>query len=277
MRKLDSFRGLAVLVTGASSGIGRLLAVRIARDGARLALASRRADRLEDVAREVREVGGEALCLPCDVGDRAQSQAACERAVRALGGIDVLVNNAGYGRHDRFLEWDIEDMERMTRVNYLGSVYFTRFLLPQMVERRRGWVVFVSSVAGRIGVPDETLYSASKFALTGFAEALSLEVEDSGVHVLSVFPGAIRTPFFDARALERLPQAARRRMAEPGDLVSAIVRALARGDRELTFPRSIAPAYAIRALAPGLFRGLVKRATLRAPMGGSAPSRPDAG
>ena len=92
-------------------------------------------------------------------------------------------------------------MERMLRVNFLGTLYWTKALLPQMVERRQGWIVFVASVAGKLGVPEESAYAASKFAMVGFAEALSLEVEDAGVHVLTVCPGTVRTEFFDAEAL----------------------------------------------------------------------------
>ena len=90
------------------------------------------------------------------------------------------------------------------RVNYFGSLYFTKALLPQMVQQRRGWIVFVASVAGKIAPPEESAYAATKFAMVGLAASLSLEVEDAGVHVLTVCPGVIRTPFFDEEALSRM-------------------------------------------------------------------------
>jgi short-subunit dehydrogenase len=90
-------------------------------------------------------------------------------------------------------------MERMMRVNYFGALYFTKALLPAMVEQQRGWIVFVASVAGKIASPEESAYVATKFAMVGLAASLSLEVEDAGVHVLTVCPGVIRTPFFDGR------------------------------------------------------------------------------
>jgi short-subunit dehydrogenase len=189
---------------------------------------------------------------------------ACIRVRERFGAVDLLVNNAGYGHHRTFLEWDLADMERMMRVNYLGSLYFTKLLLPGMVERGKGWIVFVASVAGKIGTPEETAYAATKFALVGLAEALSLEVEDAGVHVLTVCPGVIRTPFFDAEALERMPPVTRRQWVEPEALVEAIVKALAAGKREITFPRGLAVAYVVRALAPGFMRSQVKRVTLGA-------------
>jgi short-subunit dehydrogenase len=264
MRKLTSYRGLTAVVTGATSGIGRVLALRLARAGAAVALVARRAAELDAVAAEITAAGGTTLAVPCDVGDRESVERACIRVRERFGAVDLLVNNAGYGHHRTFLEWDLADMERMMRVNYLGSLYFTKLLLPGMVERGKGWIVFVASVAGKIGTPEETAYAATKFALVGLAEALSLEVEDAGVHVLTVCPGVIRTPFFDAEALERMPPVTRRQWVEPEALVEAIVKALAAGKREITFPRGLAVAYVVRALAPGFMRSQVKRVTLGA-------------
>jgi short-subunit dehydrogenase len=263
MVRLVNFTGRTALITGASSGIGRLLALRIAAAGARVGLVARREPELETLAEEIRAGGGEAVPLVCDVADRLQALATAEKATEALGRIDVLVNNAGYGHHRRFLDWDLEDMERVMRVNFLGTLYFTKTLLPAMVERGSGWLVFIASAAGRIAPADETAYAASKHAMVGLAGALSLEVEDAGVHVLTVCPGAIRTPFFDDEALARLPAVARRQMAEPEDLVEAIMDALARGKRELTFPRWIASGYVAQALAPSFFRGQLKKHTVK--------------
>jgi len=265
--KLTSYRDLNAVVTGASSGIGKLLALRFAREGARVALVARRATELEDVAAQIRSAGGEALVLPCDVADRAQVFATAATARERLGSIDILVNNAGYGHHRPFLDWDLDDMERLMQVNFLGTLYWTKAVLPQMVERRRGWLVFMASVAGKIGVPDESVYAASKFATVGLAEALSIEIEDAGVHVLTICPGTIRTPFFDAEALERMPPVAKRSMVDPEPLIEAIMKALASGKRELTYPRPIAAAYLTKAIAPEFLRRNVKRTTIDAVRG----------
>ncbi len=262
--RLGSCKGLAAVVTGASSGIGRALALRLARDGARVALVARRAAELEALADAIRATGGEAIPIPGDVSDRSASERIAGEALRALGRVDMLFNNAGYGGHRPFLEWDLDDLERMMRVNYLGSVYLTRLLLPAMVERRSGWVVFVASVAGKIGTPGESAYAASKFAVVGLAEAVSIEVEDAGVHVLTVCPGVVRTPFFGPDGLARLPPVARRGIVEPDDLVDAILHALARGRHELTFPRLLAAGYVAKAVAPELTRRQVKRVTIDA-------------
>jgi hypothetical protein len=259
--KLESCRGLTALVTGASSGIGRLLALRLAQEGARVALVARREVELEAVAAEIRARSGEALVLPCDIADSSQVAAAAGRALERFGAIDILVNNAGYGGQRTFLDWDIEDMERIMRVNYFGTLYFTKALLPRMIERGRGWVVFVSSVTGRIASPEKTAYAATKFAMTGFAEALSMEVEEAGVHLLTVYPGVVRTPFFNAQMLRDMPDKARRSMIAPEGLVDAIFQALAKGKRELTYPGGLAAGYVVRALAPEFLRKQVMRVT----------------
>ena len=264
MARLTSYHGITALVTGASSGIGRALALRLAREGARVALVARRADVLDQLAAEIAAAGGEALALPCDVSDRAQVFAAAQRALDCFGAIDLLVNNAGYGHHRRFLDWDVEDMERVMRVNYLGTLYWTKALLPQMVERKRGWMVFMASLAGRVGVPEESAYVASKFALVGLSEALSIELEDEGVHVLTVCPAIVRTEFFDDEALARMPPVSRRNMLEPEVLVDGVVRALAQGKHQITVPGRLAVAYLVKAAAPGFMRRNVKRSTLDA-------------
>lgn len=259
--RIESYSGLAALVTGASSGIGRLLALRLAHEGARVALVARRKDELEAVASAIRAHSGEVIVLPCDVADANQVAGAARHALERFGAIDILVNNAGYGGQRTFLEWDLADMERIMRVNYFGALYFTKALVPQMVERGRGWLVFIASVTGRIASPEKTAYAASKFAMVGLAEALSLEVEEAGVHVLTVYPGVVNTPFFNADMLERMPAGSRRSMVDPEAVVGAIFRALAQGKRELTYPRGLAAGYVVRALAPGFLRRQVKRVT----------------
>lgn len=263
--RLRSFDGIAALVTGASSGIGRLLALRLAEKGARVGLVARREAELEALASQIHAGSGEAIAIPCDVADPGQVAAAARHALQRFGAIDLLVNNAGYGGQRTFLEWDLAEMERMMQVNYFGALYFTKSLLPHMVERRRGWLVFNASVTGRIASPEKSAYAASKFAMVGLAEALSLEVEDAGVHVLTVYPGVVDTPFFDSEMLERMPPKVRRSMVEAEALVDAIVNALVQGKHELTYPGGLAAGYVVRALAPEFMRRQVKRHTRNRP------------
>ena len=260
-RQLKDYNGLAALVTGASSGIGRNLAKRLAKEGARVALVARRESELEALAAEIREASGEALVLPCDVADSGQAQAAAAKALEQFGAIDILVNNAGYGGQSTFLEWDLEDMERIMRVNYFGALYFTKALLPGMAARKKGWLLFISSVSGRIASPEKSAYAATKFAVTGLAEGISLEVEPSGVHVFTAYPGVVRTPFHTAQMLEDMPPKTRESMVEPEQVVDAIFDGLAAGKREVTYPGGIAAGYVVKALAPEFLRKQVLKAT----------------
>ncbi len=259
MPALRSFQGLRAVVTGASSGIGEALAIRLAKEGTDVALVARRKAELDRVAGVIRDLGQRALVVPCDVARREEVFASAERILSEFGSVELLVNNAGYGGHRTFLEWDIDDIERIMQVNYFGAVYWTKALLPRMVEQRRGWIVMMASVAGKLGVPDESAYAATKFAMVGLAEALSYEVEDFGVHVLTVCPGAIDTPFFDEQARRRMPEVAKRMMIEPARVVDATIRALRAGKYEVTVPPFIRAGYIVRALAPGIMRRNTKR------------------
>ena len=262
MSKLKSYQGLGAVVTGASSGIGRELALRLAARGVEVALVARRKEQLEELAAQITGQGGRAVALPCDVSDRRAVEASASFALERLGKVDLLINNAGYGRHRDYVSSAVADMEQMMRTNYLGSLYWAHALLPSMLERGSGWMVFMASVAGRIAPPGEGAYSATKFATVGLAESLSIEVEDAGVHVLTVCPGTGRTDFFDDEALRAMPAAARRSMVEAGQVDDAVLWALERGKRMITYPRKLSGAYLVKALMPGLFRTGVKRATL---------------
>jgi len=187
------FKGKRIVITGASDGIGAELARQLAAPDVRLALAARGADKLDRVAAQVHERGGTAIAVPTDVGVEADCARLVERSVAALGGIDVLVNNAGVSGHALFEEvTDFRWYEDMMRVNYFGSLWCTRHALPHL-RRSKGLVVGVSSLAGKQGVPGRTAYSASKFAMTGFFEALRIELAGSGVDVTLVYPGVVAT------------------------------------------------------------------------------------
>jgi short-subunit dehydrogenase len=262
MKRISNFEGVNAIVTGASSGIGRIFARQLAHRGARVGLVARREPKLRELREEIEAAGGEALALPCDVTDRRQVEEAIARAMERFDHIDMLVNNAGYGRHRRFVDWDLDDMVRMMDVNVNGTLYFTRLLLPHMVQRQNGCIVFIASVAGKVATPDESVYAASKHAIVGLADAVGIEVEDDGVYVMTVCPGAIDTPFFTGEDLARMPPVAKNNMADPDKLVEHIFKALARGKHETTYPRFPASAYPVRAIAPEFMRRQVKKVTL---------------
>ena len=138
--RLRDLGGKRAVVTGASSGIGETLAREIARRGARVALVARRAERLAALAEEIESAGGAATAFPCDVADRAAVERTAAEVEAAFGGVDLLVNNAGFGRHVLFIDHDVDDIEAMTRANLLGTVYWTKSLLAGMRERGAGWL-----------------------------------------------------------------------------------------------------------------------------------------
>lgn len=186
-----------VVITGASSGIGRELANQAAQWGASLVLVSRNAKRLAEVAAECQQRGGRAIAVPTDVGDPQQCQQMVDKAVETFGGIDCLINNAGFTMFARFSELSSPELiERMTRVNYLGSVYCTYFALPHL-RQRQGRVVAVISGAGRMRGPFSTGYGGSKHAMRGFFESLRVELKRDRVSVTTVYPGFIDTGIYD--------------------------------------------------------------------------------
>jgi short-subunit dehydrogenase len=182
-----------VVITGASKGIGAELARQLAKRGAKLVLAARNVQELEAVAEDCRKAGAAAITVKADVAVERDCAAIMSGAALAFGGIDVLVNNAGATMWARFE--DINDMsilERIMQVNYMGAVYCTRHALPYL-RQSNGVLCGISSLAGRVGVPTRTGYSASKHAMTGFFDSLRIELADSGVAVTMVYPGYVST------------------------------------------------------------------------------------
>lgn len=183
-----TFRDNVVVLTGASSGIGRALALELAGQGAWLALAARHVERLEAVAAECRARGGKAIVVPTDVAVEAQCRSLIQRTVAEFGRLDTLINNAGISMWARFEELQtLAPLEEIMRVNYLGAAYCTFYALPHL-KQNRGRIVAVSSLAGKGGVPTRSGYAASKHALVGFFDSLRIELAGTGVTVTIVYP-----------------------------------------------------------------------------------------
>lgn len=183
----------AVILTGASSGIGRALALQLAEQGAWLALAARDVNELEKVAKECRRYSGRAVVIPTDVTEPSQCHRLIERTVAEYGRIDTLVNNAGISMWTKFEELhDLAVLERIMRVNYLGSAYLTAYAIPYL-KQTRGRLVAVSSLAGKSGVPTRSGYAASKHAMVGFFDSLRIELAEYGITVTIVYPGFVQT------------------------------------------------------------------------------------
>lgn len=193
---MDSLRNKVILVTGASSGIGRATALRLAQYGARIALASRNREALEQVRGDVEKLGGAALVVPTDVTDAEQVRHAVEGTVAHFGKLDILLASAGLSMRAYFEGSSLEAMERIMKVNFFGTLYATHFALPH-VKKAKGSLVAVSSLTGKRGIPSYAIYGASKFAVQGLYEALRLELMRDGVHVGVVSPTFVSTPLRD--------------------------------------------------------------------------------
>jgi NADP-dependent 3-hydroxy acid dehydrogenase YdfG len=189
--------GKVALVTGASSGIGEATALALAQAGAAVAIGARRADRLEALAAKLRDDGARVLALDLDVTDEAACRDAVARTRAELGGLDVLVNNAGVMLLGTIVGADVEDWRRMLSTNVLGLMYTTHAAIDGMLEQGSGDVVNVSSVAGRTARKGAGVYNASKWAVNAFSESLRQEVTTRGVRVSLVEPGAVATELTD--------------------------------------------------------------------------------
>jgi clavulanate-9-aldehyde reductase len=225
----DRLAGRVALVTGASSGIGRAVAVALAREGAAVAVAARRADRLDALRAELVSLGARVLVLELDVSDEAACRDAVARTVAELGALDILVNNAGVMLLGSVEGADTEDWRRMMGTNVLGLMYLTHAALPHLLQRR-GVLVQMSSTAGRTARAGVAAYNASKWAVNAFSEGLRQEVTARGVRVVVVEPGIVQTELRDhitqPAARERIQaSAAAIRQLQPEDIAAAVVYA----------------------------------------------------
>ncbi|MFA5889800.1 MAG: SDR family NAD(P)-dependent oxidoreductase [Actinomycetota bacterium] len=255
-------------MTGASRGIGREVARALYVRGARVGLVARDRVGLDAV---VSALGDRALAAVGDVCDPDSLRAAVDAVVGEFGPVDVLVNNAGIGAYESFVEADPEVFERLMRVNYFGTVEATRLVARSMLERGRGHIVNVASIAGRLGAPFESAYSGSKFAVVGFSEALAAEFGPLGVQVSLVNPGPVATSFTEARGVpfqRRFP-----RPLPPTRVARAVVRAIERNRFEQTLPHWLGVGIVTRAIAPSVYRrGLVRNVGAEARRSWSAGS-----
>ena len=237
--------GRLAIVTGASSGIGRALAGRLAADGYRLGLVARRLELLDSLAREVVAAGGAAAAVAADVGDRDAIRKAVAQIEGRLGPADVMVANAGFGAPTRLDPLNIDDVERTFRVNLMGVIYSIEAVLPGMLARRSGQLLAVSSLAADKGLPGESAYCASKAAVNVYLEGLRIALRGRGVVVTTVCPGFVRTP------MAPMDAAATPFMMSAGAAADRIARLIARRRGGVhRFPRRMAMLMAMIARLP---------------------------
>ncbi len=189
-------KGKVVLITGASSGFGMDAARLFAYEGCSVVLAARRIDRLQELAASIQAQGGEAFAVPVDVASREEIEIMVDTVLDLYGRVDILFNNAGFGRLAWLENMSAErDIEMQIAVNLLGVIQVSHAVLPGMLKRRSGHIINMSSVAGWIAPPTYTIYSASKYGVRGFTDALRREVQPFGVHVSGIYPGPAKTEF----------------------------------------------------------------------------------
>jgi short-subunit dehydrogenase len=231
-------------ITGASTGIGRAVAIELARRGVAVGLLARRADRLQAVAEEIRDAGGRAVTAACDVAAPEEIPAAAAAIREELGFVDLAIANAGVGHPVEPGRFDLEGTERLYRVNLFGALRFLHAFLPEMRERGRGHLVGVGSIAGYVGIPGNGDYCGTKAALRIEMESLRVLLRNEGIAVTTICPGFIRTPLTDKNDFD-MPF-----LMEAEPAARKIVRAIERRKRIYDFPWPMALVARLARIAP---------------------------
>jgi short-subunit dehydrogenase len=261
------FRENVAVITGASAGIGKELALQLADQGAWLVLSARNRDSLEEAAAECRKRGGKALAIAADVGKEKDCKKLIDGAVKEYGRIDTLVCNAGLSMWARFDEMKSpQPFEEIMQVNYMGSVYCIFYALPHL-KQSKGRLVGVSSLAGKTGVPTRTGYSASKHAMVGLFDSLRVELAGTGVSVTVIYPGFVATEIRE-RALgqDGKPLGKGNSPVRESEVMTAeecariIVRAIGRRQREEVMTLRGKIGQWVKLIAPGLVDRIARRA-----------------
>jgi len=231
---LSYWQNKVVMITGASSGIGRGLAIELARRGSSLGLIARREDLLSEIVSEIRAKNGAALSLPADVNDADSIRRQTDRFRSEVGPIDVLIANAGIGDARRAVDLQPARVAKVINVNLLGAVNSVAAVLPEMSERGSGQLVAISSLAAYRGLPKSAAYCASKAGLSCFFESLRVDLLSSGVAVTIIHPGFIKTPLTAGRHAQ-MPF-----LMELDDAVNKIIRAIEKQKKSYAFPWQLA-------------------------------------
>jgi NAD(P)-dependent dehydrogenase (short-subunit alcohol dehydrogenase family) len=249
-----------IAITGASAGIGRATALRLARDGWGVAMCARRQDRLGETSKEVARLGGAPFPLIADVSIPEHMDDMVARTVDHFGGLDVMMCNAGFGIYGHIDEITPAQMERLMRVNYLGTYHAARAALPVFRRQQRGHFVIVSSIVGKRGVPFMGAYAATKFAQVGLAECLRAELAGTGIHVSVVLPISTDTEFFGVMTKESGHATRAGGPRQTADQVAdTIAQAIAKPIPEVYPLRKARALTILNALAPGLCDRVVQR------------------
>lgn len=255
-----NFKGKTVLITGASSGIGRESAMQFARRGADLFLVARRQNLLEKISSDIaaKYDGIRAVPYSCDVSQKDRVSRMADDALARFGDVDILVNNAGFAISGAVSDLSVEEMESQMRTNYLGMLYCTKSLLSHMIGRGSGHIVNVASVAASFGLPGIASYCASKFAMLGFSEGLKHELRGTGVGVTVVSPIMVRTEFFDHPCFENVPRNPTASLS-PETVAKAVLKAAGSPRLEIVVPPAVRAAIWLKNTFPFVVNPILSR------------------
>lgn len=253
--------GKVVFISGASSGIGALTAIRLAERGAIPVLTGRSIEKLKEISAAIK---GESSFYQMDVTDNEQVKQTVEAVITKYGKIDILLNNAGYGQFEYFMSMPVASFEQMMDTNYMGVVRCTKAVIPHMVKQGSGHIVNIASLAGKIGTAKSTSYTATKHAVLGFTNSLRMELSEQGIQVSAVNPGPIDTPFFSqADPSGSYVKNVSWFMMKPEYVVKRIIRLIERRKAELDLPKTASMGIKLYQLLPRtvdrLFGGLLNR------------------
>ncbi|WP_318246305.1 SDR family oxidoreductase [Bacillus sp. PS06] len=253
--KSNRLKNKNIVITGASSGIGERISFLVAEQGARPILLARNSQQLLEISMKIKEnTGVDSLFYKLDVSDTDAVEAVFQEILAEVGTIDVLINNAGFGKFDHAVDATLTETKEMFAVNVVGLIACTKMVLPAMIAGNNGHIINIASQAGKLATPKSSVYSATKHAVLGFTNSLRLEVASANIQVTSVNPGPIRTRFFDiADQSGNYAKSVDRFMLDPDDVARKIVKVIFTPKRELNLPRWMSIGTVLYTLFPTTF------------------------
>ena len=243
------FKNKVVLITGASSGIGKQTAIEFAKLGSNIILVARTKNKLEQVENQLKQFNVTTLVCPCDVSKKEQVENMSKIVLKKFNSVDILINNAGFAIYGSVFDLSIDEIKSQMETNYFGMIYCTKLFLPLMIKQKSGHIVNVASVAASFGLPGIASYCASKFAMLGFSEGLKHELSGTGVGLTVVSPIMVKTEFFDHPSFEKIPKYSPTSL-NPKTVAKAIVKAANSSKLEIITPSVVRVAVWIKHTFP---------------------------
>lgn len=241
-----------IIVTGATSGIGKEIAYQLANKGAHLVLVARRRSLLKELTQDLHErFNVQVLIVVADLSEAKQIERLVVKAKKYFGRIDYLINSAGYGEFKPAVEFSYEEIQEMFKINTFAMMYLSQLVALEMLEQASGQIVFISSISGKLSSHSSSVYSASKSAIIGYADALRLELKKYGIGVTTINPGPVKTPFFTRNdTLQAYYKRIELFALETETVAKRVIDAMVKGKREVNMPFMLKTAAIISPLVP---------------------------